>query len=128
MWAMLFTVVLIVGLWFIDHADFVAGIILRDGERLPKWNAWPWRIVHSIAPLFFLIFWFFDFDTTGAYSDTVTFILHGCMATALLLAVGLNYFLAKAVDLAEYSPADQATNSKITSQMGGFKSGKSPLL
>jgi len=129
MWAFILIALLIVAIWFIDHADWVAGIILRDGERLPKWNGWPWRIVHSVAPWFFLGFWFGDFDTLAGYSDTTTFILHACMQAALLIAAGLNYFLAKAVDLAEYSPVDQATNAKIGANMGGSKSGsRMPLL
>lgn len=123
MWAAIFYVMLGLGLWLIDHADWIPNMILRDGERLPKFNAWPWRLAHCLAPVFFLVLWAVDFDTTTTASDTMTFILHGILQAVLAIVVGINYYVAKSVDLQEYSPLDQSTNARINAAMGDSKSG-----
>lgn len=128
MWSAIVYLFLALALWLIDHADWIPNMILRDGERLPKFNAWPWRLAHCIAPVPFIVLWTIDFDTTTTFSDTVSFILHGVFQAVIGIVVCLNYYMAKSVDLQEYTPLDQSTAARINAQMGDSKSGKPTFL
>lgn len=120
MWQLIFFLVVTLAVWLIDHADWIAGLVMRDGEPFPKWYAWPWRIVLSCLPALFVALFPFAADTTGTASFTTFFVLCGCFEAAICIAAALNYFLAKSVDLQEgYAPVDQATNARINTAIGG---------
>jgi hypothetical protein len=119
--ALAFWLVYIFVVLFIDNADWVAGIILRDNTHLPKWNNVPFRIVLILAPALFVVLSPFAADTTGGISFTVFFILTGLFEVAVAAAVVINYFVYGSVDIISYTPVDQAANADLplTAPIGG---------
>jgi hypothetical protein len=119
-------------IFFIDHADWVAGIILRDNTHLPKWNNLAFRFVLFLLPALFGVLSPFAADTTGNLSFTTYFILTGLFQVAVAVAVVVNYFVSSSVDIVSgYAPVDQATNADlpVNAPIGGSKrTGGSPNL
>lgn len=114
--SLVFFLLMALTIWLIDNAGSVAGIILRDGTPLPKWNGWPWRIVLHVFPAMFIAIFPFAADTTGGMSFTTFFVLSGLFEVAIVIGVVVNYFVAKSVDIDKYVPMDGATNADLPVQ------------
>lgn len=128
MFAAVFWVLYIFVVLFIDNADWVAGIILRDNTHLPKWNNVPFRIITILLPAPFVVLSPFAADTTGSIGFTVYFILTGLFEVAVAAAVVINYYVSSSVDIISYTPVDQATNAElpVNAPIGGTKRAGAP--